>query len=909
MPRTDNFQGLPTPFFPADTYYFASNTNLASTKPKSTKSKPRSSLSSDPTSKATPNDDIINSLYSHTPALARANSSATNLPRRPTKKRPSTGNPSSSNVGDLESVPTAEQLPLPAIPVTDDKTKQTTNPVSEPTTTMNRNKYKLKNGKKHHPHPSQKAPYPRSYETTAIDHDTSNHIFFTQLSKSVTWHEFSTPPAKVLDLGCGNGVWILDAAKSWPHSHFVGLDLMPIQPNLNLVAPELQQRIQWCISNFLDRLPFDDNHFDFIHIRRIARGVPENKWPYLLEEVSRVLKPDGALEVVEEDLIFPGGQEPCTCHYPPDIVPPDDFDDLTPHPNVSSSSHDHHDHEHHQQLQHPEGSPPDTPVPTAHASPKSSTVHPFYYSSPSVNARDHTKLEEAYNDMHSSKFINLTPISVLTETLAHYFKDVRSHPPVLVTFPPPEEDMWNDGSGGGTSNSDTAGAGSGHGSAASTAGRTRVRRRTKSRPSTAESSIGSSGGSPTQSSQVLSPTSTHETGNLFALGPDADENAAAAASAAGYMSHPPVGGWHTLHLDVRSLVHPRQPFIMIDRCRMPARGYGYGLPTTSTGVASSSGDESTSRGHPMTRLPNTTFELDLQNLTLLLSQSVTDVLECSEAIWEYLVEQGKARTKKPPARNTHAHSLSYAPPGSNSSTTMQSGASQGIIDREEFDHWISKYAKEMHARIGMAEALRRRFGWETKGLTSEYVSSRSLAPLPTFFSPTSATGRGAQRRPLDRNDPSSDDVHNATAASTTAVGTSAGHASSSSLLAAAGGSIGGEESSSSGPEPGKMRQRTGSAPERVSSSEQRKAGKHAHGRGVGAGHSLSGHSHGRAHSLDAANAWEALTAAHHSHHPGGGEDGEGGSGQGDGHGESGLEVELPRLSRCIRVFVAWNSKA
>ena len=624
--------------------------------------------------------------------------------------------------------------------------------------------------------------------------------------------------------------------------------------------------------------------------------MPENKWPLLLEEVARVLKPEGALEVVEEDLIFPGGLEPCTCHYPPDITPPDDIDDLTPQQNQITSSHGH-DH------RYPEGSPPGTPVPNGLF--KTNTAHPFYYSSPSVNSRDHTKLEEVYNDMHSSHFISLKPISFLTETLAHYFKDVRSHPPVLVTFPPPEEEMWSDGSAsgfeGGTSSDSAA--------AIATERIVPTRRHTKSRPSTtASSSIGSSGGSPTLSSQTLSmspisptdgrpsissvATITTEAGSLFSLGPDSDENAAAAASAAGFMTHPPVGGWHTLHLDVRSLVHPRQPFIMIDRCRMPARGYGLpsALPSATAATATNGDDATASRaGHgygPMTRLPNTTFELDLQNLTLLLSQSVTDVLECSEAMWEYLVDQGKARTKKP-RPNAHSHSLSYGPSGS--STSKVQPTVQGVIDREEFDHWISKYEKEMHTRIGMAEALRRRFGWETKHLSSDYVTTRAV-PLPTIISPTSAT----LQRPLvmDNNNRSSEEMLGIKNLATVQ------SSSSTSLLASSG-------EGHSEPTSGVMRQRTGSAPERLSA-EQRKAGKH-HGtrgsQGGGSGGHSYGHGHGRAHSLDAANAWEALIGT------GTAGEGEGLVGQREGHdGEISLEVELPRLSRCIRVFVAWNGK-
>jgi ubiquinone/menaquinone biosynthesis C-methylase UbiE len=31
----------------------------------------------------------------------------------------------------------------------------------------------------------------------------------------LTMHHFETPPRLVLDLGCGSGLWIIEAAKQW----------------------------------------------------------------------------------------------------------------------------------------------------------------------------------------------------------------------------------------------------------------------------------------------------------------------------------------------------------------------------------------------------------------------------------------------------------------------------------------------------------------------------------------------------------------------------------------------------------------------------------------------------------------------------------------------------------------------
>ncbi len=38
----------------------------------------------------------------------------------------------------------------------------------------------------------------------------------------------NAPPRSVIDLGCGPGFWILDAAAAWKHTTFVGFDLVDV---------------------------------------------------------------------------------------------------------------------------------------------------------------------------------------------------------------------------------------------------------------------------------------------------------------------------------------------------------------------------------------------------------------------------------------------------------------------------------------------------------------------------------------------------------------------------------------------------------------------------------------------------------------------------------------------------------
>jgi len=101
-------------------------------------------------------------------------------------------------------------------------------------------------------------------------------------------------------------MWTIDAARKWPNATFVGFDLVNVQFPLRHLESHTARRITWEHGNFLStKLPFEDDTFDLVHISHISKGVPEHKWSSLFEEVRRVMQPDGFVEVMEEDIIFP----------------------------------------------------------------------------------------------------------------------------------------------------------------------------------------------------------------------------------------------------------------------------------------------------------------------------------------------------------------------------------------------------------------------------------------------------------------------------------------------------------------------------------------------------------------------------------------------------------------------------
>jgi hypothetical protein len=55
----------------------------------------------------------------------------------------------------------------------------------------------------------------------------------------------------------------------------------------------------------LKGLPFDNDRFDYVRMAFLEHAISEVKWPTVLADVVRVLRPGGTLEIITEELIFP----------------------------------------------------------------------------------------------------------------------------------------------------------------------------------------------------------------------------------------------------------------------------------------------------------------------------------------------------------------------------------------------------------------------------------------------------------------------------------------------------------------------------------------------------------------------------------------------------------------------------
>ncbi|KAI5790468.1 S-adenosyl-L-methionine-dependent methyltransferase [Pyronema domesticum] len=103
-------------------------------------------------------------------------------------------------------------------------------------------------------------------------------------------------PHRILDVGCGTGIWAIDMADKYPMAEIIGTDLSPIQPNwvpTNCVFQVDDAMMDWT---------FPDNYFDFIHCRNMASGV--SNWDHLISEMLRCTAPGGYVELCEGEIKF-----------------------------------------------------------------------------------------------------------------------------------------------------------------------------------------------------------------------------------------------------------------------------------------------------------------------------------------------------------------------------------------------------------------------------------------------------------------------------------------------------------------------------------------------------------------------------------------------------------------------------
>ncbi len=109
-------------------------------------------------------------------------------------------------------------------------------------------------------------------------------------------------PLSVLDVGCGTGRWGVEMARQFPNANVVGVDVAPVpvmsgaHTHNQTLAADNYVFVQ---ADVMQGLPFADNSFDFVHMRLVVLGLPYAQWRPVVQELHRVTRSGGWLELVD----------------------------------------------------------------------------------------------------------------------------------------------------------------------------------------------------------------------------------------------------------------------------------------------------------------------------------------------------------------------------------------------------------------------------------------------------------------------------------------------------------------------------------------------------------------------------------------------------------------------------------
>lgn len=112
---------------------------------------------------------------------------------------------------------------------------------------------------------------------------------------------------RILDLACGPGGWVIETAFAYPDIAVVGVDISEKMIAYARAQAEVQQvsNASFQVVNILQHpLPFPDASFDLVNERFIVGFMQQQRWPQLVRESLRLLRPGGILRFTEVELGF-----------------------------------------------------------------------------------------------------------------------------------------------------------------------------------------------------------------------------------------------------------------------------------------------------------------------------------------------------------------------------------------------------------------------------------------------------------------------------------------------------------------------------------------------------------------------------------------------------------------------------
>lgn len=85
-------------------------------------------------------------------------------------------------------------------------------------------------------------------------------------------------------------------ATDYPQASVHATDIAPVQPST--VKP---RNLTFGIDDITQPLPYETGTFDFVRMRFLIFGLKADQWQPIINELARIVKPGGYLELSEPD--------------------------------------------------------------------------------------------------------------------------------------------------------------------------------------------------------------------------------------------------------------------------------------------------------------------------------------------------------------------------------------------------------------------------------------------------------------------------------------------------------------------------------------------------------------------------------------------------------------------------------
>ena len=111
---------------------------------------------------------------------------------------------------------------------------------------------------------------------------------------------------RVLDVACGPGGWVIEAAQTYPEMSLVGIDInqhLIEYARAQAAAHHVDDRVKFHVMDVLSILDFPEASFDLVNLRFAISFVRTWDWPILLKKLLRIVRPGGMVRLTDEEVI------------------------------------------------------------------------------------------------------------------------------------------------------------------------------------------------------------------------------------------------------------------------------------------------------------------------------------------------------------------------------------------------------------------------------------------------------------------------------------------------------------------------------------------------------------------------------------------------------------------------------